>query len=59
MPAIGKTRRQVRQCALFLMQIENIKSVNKLLTESVEGFRVLEIASNGGGGGFELQPKIK
>ncbi len=49
-PAMGKTKRQVRQCVHFLMHIENIKGMSKLLTESVGGFRIVEKAS----GGFEI-----
>ncbi len=49
-PAMGKSKRQVRQCVHFLMQIENIKSVNKLLTGSVGGFHIVEKAS-----GFEIR----
>ncbi len=50
-PAMGKTKRQVRQCVHFLMHIENIKGMSKLLTESVGGFRIVEKASSG----FEIR----
>lgn len=45
-PAMGKTKKQARQCAHFLMQIENIKSVNKLLSGSANGFRAVEKAAS-------------
>lgn len=52
-PAMGKTRRQMRQFARFLMQKKNIKHVCKLLSgSSVGGFQVVEKVNSGA---FEIR----